>query len=902
MTDILCPTCGRPNPDNQGSCEFCGSPLGTDDSSLRNDLFPAKDINAPGRHPPVEPDDSSRLDDFLKPTEPAGSSLRNDFFPPEENDDHGSLEPTGLNDSSPLKDFFSPEDPGNQESIQPTEPDDSSRLDDFLKPTEPAGSSLRNDFFPPEENDDHGSLEPTGLNDSSPLKDFFSPEDPGNQESIQPTEPDDSSRLDDFLKPTEPAGSSLRNDFVPPEENDIRDILEPTGLNDSSALKDFFSSEDLGDQESIQPIESDDSSPLDDFLSTKEIDDQNNLRVAEPLEDAKPDSEPTSFSGDSGWLDMLQDPNSTIDEDQESEAAPVSAPTVDKPGTDWLEKIKRLNKSADEVEEDSSFPDWLSVTEKPEGEPKAKPEEPESPAEDVPDWLQLDDDDDQLNDFLQKKDLYDSEIKSDDSGETISEEEESQAPAELFEEGVEHKKFPSWAAAQDSAPQNGAQEIPEELQFLAGVEPDSITDQIVDPFQGEEEEFFDDLFSEELPGWLTTASEEGAQIAEDEISRGELPGWVEAMRPVVESSDMTGLSEDEDYIENYGPLAGIPSVLPAEAEFALDPEQAAMKPLDLTASKSHQEYVNLLKKLIGEEKKVKPITKVAPVQTQRILRWLIAIILIITVGGTIIFGGTIETKIPPEDQVNSSGYGALFNQIDELFDGQPVLIAFDYQPAATAEMHIAAASVVDHLMEQGTYLSFVSTQPTGPVLAEHFLTSTQEKHGYIHNQQYINLGYLPGESAGLVSFVIAPKKIIPLAFDGSNAWGSPPLVNVDSISDFAMILVITDDPNTAKSWIEQVGTHLKDTPLNMVVSAQVEPLIQPYFRASPQLLSGYVAGVIHSLNYEHLREQPSLASTAWLPYNIGIIITVGTMFIGGLANGVLSLFSRHRARQIGEIK
>ncbi|NOQ38850.1 MAG: hypothetical protein GQ562_00890 [Anaerolineales bacterium] len=886
MTDILCPTCGRPNPDDQESCEFCGSPLRTDDSSLRNDLLPAEDINSIGSLPPVEPDDSSRLDDlfkpdepddssrfddFFKPTEPDDSSRLDDFLPPEENNDRDSLEPTGLEDSSPLKDFFSSDDIGDQDRVQPTEPDDSSRLDDFL---------------PPEENNDRDSLEPTGLEDSSPLKDFFSSEDLGDQDRVQPIEPDD---------------SSPQNDLFPPEEIITRDSFEPTGLKDSSPLKDFFSSEDLGDQDRTQPIGPDDSSPVDDLFPPEEIDDQSGLRPAVSPDDAKPDLEPISFSEDSGWLDMLQDPDSTFDEDQESEPAPVTDPAPEKSGTDWLEKIKRLNKSSDEVEEDSSFPDWLSVTGKPEGGQKVKPEESDSTAGELPDWLQLDKDDEKLSDFLQKKDLYDSDIKPEDSGETISEEKlkESQEPTE---ESAEHKKFPSWAADKDSASSKVAQEIPEELQFLAGEDPDSTTGQIVDPFQIEEEEFFDDLFTEELPGWLTTASDEGVHIVEDEITPGELPGWVEAMRPVVESTDMTGLSEDEDYIENYGPLAGIPSVLPAEAEFALDPEHAAKKPLDLTATKSHQEYVNLLKKLIGEEKKVKSITKAAPVQTQRILRWLIAIIMIITTGGTIIFGGSISTQMPPEGQINNTGYGALFNQINELYDGQSVLIAFDYQPAATAQMHIAAASVVDHLMEQGTYLSLVSTQPTGPVLAEYFLTTTQEKHGYIHNQQYINLGYLPGESAGLVSFVIAPKKIIPLAFDGSNAWGSPPLVNVDSISDFAMILVITDDPNTAKNWIEQVGTQLDDTPLNMVVSAQAEPLIQPYFRASPQLLSGYVSGVIHSLNYEHLREQPNLANAAWLPYNIGIIITVGTMFIGGLANGVLSLFSRRRTRQIGEIK
>ena len=242
------------------------------------------------------------------------------------------------------------------------------------------------------------------------------------------------------------------------------------------------------------------------------------------------------------------------------------------------------------------------------------------------------------------------------------------------------------------------------------------------------------------------------------------------------------------------------------------------------------------------------------------------------------------------------------NRSKSLRNGQPVLIAHDYQPAAAGELHTAAAGVVDHLMKQGTYLSFISTQPTGPALAEHFLTTTQEEHNYVHTQQYINLGYLPGESAGLLSFVIAPKQIIPLAFDGSNAWGAPPLLNVDKINDFAMVLVITDDPDTAKIWIEQVGTILENTPLTMVVSAQVEPLIQPYFRASPQLLNGYVSGIIDSMNYEQLLGKPNLASKAWLPFNMGIIITVGTIFIGGLANGVMSLFSRHRARSSGDGK
>ncbi|HDN04824.1 MAG TPA: zinc-ribbon domain-containing protein [Chloroflexi bacterium] len=615
-------------------------------------------------------------------------------------------------------------------------------------------------------------------------------------------------------------------------------------------------------------------------------------------EDPLPEFGSPGFSDDSAWLDMLQDPESR-------EAAKETPAQPTKPQTDWLDKIKRLNKSSDLVDEDSSFPDWLSVSEKPAEEMPEEVKPPEdshppadsdeaAPANDLPAWLKIDGDDESLNAFLLKKDRTNEEYKpSLIRGITDKlPQEDDDEPASGMSDS-QQIKFPSWAEEKKAA-----EKAAEDQGSLAGSEEDS--DTVIDPFQIEEEEFFDDLFSDELPGWLTSASTNSAfEDFEEELSQGELPGWVEAMRPVVESTDATGLSEDEDYIENYGPLAGIPSVLPAEAEVAFDPERAARKPLDLFATKNHQDYVNVLKKLITNENKTKTIQKPAPVATQRVLRWLIAIIMLVTTTGTVVFGGIIDTDPPSAAQVQNTGYGALYEQIESLYDGQPVLIAFDYQPASAGELHTAAAGVVDHLMKQGTYLSFISTQPTGPALADHFLATTQEKHEYIHTQQYINLGYLPGESAGLLSFVIAPKKIIPLAFDGSNAWGSPPLLHVDSINDFAMILVITDDPDTAKIWIEQVATILEDTPLNMVISAQAEPLIQPYFRSSPQLVKGYVSGIIDSMNYELLLNRPNLATTAWLPFNLGIIITVGTIFIGGLANGVLSLFSRHRSRAAG---
>ena len=875
MTDILCPTCGRPNPDDENSCEFCGSPLGSDELSRLDDLVSPDetseeitrldDLVSPQKDQDDKSEDSSRLENYLTAEEFTNES------PPE----------------GPVRgDHPSADDPTSQQSLR----------DEILSSeSPPEESSLFDEIFSTEEETQH----PSPLEEIFPL-DVSEQDSPPHFKDISPDA--DEQVMDKSFQETEP----LSWDDTPGDiEIDIPPLEErlPPEITDEPPPEINIPPREV-------PIDPGSPTAAGDWISPEQQDFGDHSQPTEPLDEFEVEPMSPGFGEDSGWLEMLQEPGS----EESGDPIPSQTPTPEdkKKDTDWLEKIKRLNKSADLVDEDSSFPDWLTATEKAAAQTPApipteetKTDQPARPSSDVPDWLQMDQDDAQLSDFLRKKDLTVEESRpsatpkpAPEKGVKESQEPEISAPPEPKKHPP--KKFPSWAA--DDETPLADEDIPEELKFLAGIDPSASTKRMVDPFQAEDD-FLDDLYGDELPNWLETASDEGTGYSpEDELTVGELPGWVEAMRPVVESSDTTGLSEDEDYIENFGPLAGIPSVLPAEAEGALDLEKAAKKPLDLIATKTHQDYVAVLQKLITAESKTKDIVKPPPIQTQRVLRWLISIILLITTAGAIMFGGTYQTKVPEEDNIQYTGYWALYRQIIKLDPGQPVLIAFDYQPAAMGELHTASASVVDHLMDQGVYLSFISTQPTGPAMAEHFLLTTQAEHGYKHNQQYINLGYLPGESAGLVSFLIAPKKIIPLAFNGSNAWGSPPLANVNSIGDFKMILVITDDPNTAKIWIEQLGPYLEDTPITMVISAQAEPLIQPYFRSSPQYLSGYVSGIIDSMKYEGLIAAPNLATASWVPFNVGILVTVSTIFIGGLANGFLSLFSRHRNRKTGDNK
>ena len=85
----------------------------------------------------------------------------------------------------------------------------------------------------------------------------------------------------------------------------------------------------------------------------------------------------------------------------------------------------------------------------------------------------------------------------------------------------------------------------------------------------------------------------------------------------------------------------------------------------------------------------------------------------------------------------------------------------------------------------------------------------------------------------------------------------------------------------------------------MIVSAQADPLVRPYYENSPQQISGLVAGLPGGRSYEQIADSPQRANAYWYPLNVGIIITILTIFIGGIANGVLNLIKQHQTKEGG---
>jgi len=124
-------------------------------------------------------------------------------------------------------------------------------------------------------------------------------------------------------------------------------------------------------------------------------------------------------------------------------------------------------------------------------------------------------------------------------------------------------------------------------------------------------------------------------------------------------------------------------------------------------------------------------------------------------------------------------------------------------------------------------------------------------------------------------------------------------VTIEGIDDFFLVIVATENQDKSRSWIEQASPLMAKTPLVYVVSAQSEPLIRPFFDASPQQVQGIVSGVIGSVQYGAAIGRQGIAHLYWPSFNSGLLAAAILIVIGGGANALLVLSANKNGRKKG---
>jgi len=307
--------------------------------------------------------------------------------------------------------------------------------------------------------------------------------------------------------------------------------------------------------------------------------------------------------------------------------------------------------------------------------------------------------------------------------------------------------------------------------------------------------------------------------------------------------------------------------------------------LQLDVSERQYAQAELLHRLVDEEEQEAPAMPKRGVRLA-VFRWAIAAVVLVAVSLPIITGAP-SFALP---SLEPRELGALFSLVERLPLEQPVLVVFDYEPGYAAELEAVSGAFLDQMMARGLPLASMSTRPTGSALALLALAPFVDRYGYENGQSIVNLGYLSGGQTAVQLFAISPREAVLEGFalpeQVQEVWETPVLNEVEVLSDFGMVAVITADSEAARVWAEQARPNLADTPLVVVLSAGAEPLVRPYFEGGDRTAGGILSGLPAAVAYELRNGRAGLAQERWDAFG-SVMLAAELVLLAGVGYGLL---------------
>jgi nicotinate-nucleotide--dimethylbenzimidazole phosphoribosyltransferase len=595
------------------------------------------------------------------------------------------------------------------------------------------------------------------------------------------------------------------------------------------------------------------------------------------------------------WLASLREetpsPLEMMTEDEVPLTEYPAAEDVEEP--DWLAALRTDSKAdvfeldAELVEtEEEDLPDWLAELRV----SQAAVEAPPPVAEEPPELVEAE------TDAVVVEYHPPSEVEA-----AIPEAEEVEfLPAELEYPSEEEAGALDWlaeieAAAEISAYAEG-EVPPAEVEIAA--EPEEVPDWLrqMPPAELTPEEEEETVETRRPADWLVAEAplapgeeeaevsplaEETLEIEEvpspgDEVAPGEVPDWLLELKPVEEEALEL---REEEAVESEDVLAGIPGLLPiAEEEPEGEKEPVATLPSGVgVPAVPDVEGAQLFREVVtepaeaGERERAEARPETRRGRLVETLVW--ALIFIILIAGIALALVAVLGRVG--DLLGGTAFGEFWGspmvidpapvntfraQVTKLPPDAVVVVSFDYSPATEAEMEPLAQIILGDLLENQARVIAVSLRPEGAIMAQRLLERFEDEYPY--GERTINLGYLPGQTAGVRSLAFLSST--PLfqnwtqTLDDYPAWQ-----DVEGLDDVALTVAVADSPLTVRWWVEQMGPGtLANRPMVAAVSAAADPSVRPYYnRVDPKSgqLLGLVSGVADAAAYENRLGQPDRA-------------------------------------------
>lgn len=228
-----------------------------------------------------------------------------------------------------------------------------------------------------------------------------------------------------------------------------------------------------------------------------------------------------------------------------------------------------------------------------------------------------------------------------------------------------------------------------------------------------------------------------------------------------------------------------------------------------------------------------------------------------------------------------------YANIDSLPSGSVVLISFDFEASAFAEIKPLAEAVIRHCFRQNLRVIGLSLFAEGTALGEQTLSRIAREKGRTYGTDYVHLGFRPRYDFAILAIGESLLREFPTDYFGAATTAMPVLSGVTNYDQIATVISITDG-GMPTYWVDYAVTRYHAR-LQTVLTATMATSFYPY--VSSGQIQGLIAGLKGAAEYELLLGESGGGGRGLLAQSVSQIAILGIIIAGNVV-GYLGRRSR----------
>lgn len=194
----------------------------------------------------------------------------------------------------------------------------------------------------------------------------------------------------------------------------------------------------------------------------------------------------------------------------------------------------------------------------------------------------------------------------------------------------------------------------------------------------------------------------------------------------------------------------------------------------------------------------------------------------------------------------------VFDELENLSEGDKVMLSFDFDPASEGELGPMATAFVRHACEKKLKMYFMALWPVGPQMIDDTIQKVikQDYPTLIYGEDYVNLGFKSGNEGVIKVIVTDLKQLYTTDAQGTNIDEIPMCRDIESVQNMDLLINVSAGYAGTKEWVQYAATAFPDQIRLVAGCTGVQaPLLYPYI---PQQLPGLLGAIKGAAEYEKL--------------------------------------------------